>query len=68
MLTEKLNFKQWVESIFGRGILDDPEPASNAPNIMAKIYGGAYPSYDPESLPHQKAMKRTTMMKKSKKH
>jgi hypothetical protein len=52
----KLQFKKWLESIFGQGILDDPEPASEAPR---NLNNGAMPSYDLRPLPgNKKAMKK----------
>jgi hypothetical protein len=57
-----LEFKLWAESIFGRAVME-PEPASNVPNLLAKIYGGAYPSYDLKPLPGNKKL-----MKKAKKN
>lgn len=48
----ELDFKTWTESIFGRGILDEPEPASEIPMWINKIQNGAFPSYNaPESDP-----------------
>lgn len=41
-----LKFKEWVESIFGQGILNDPEPASEIPMWLNKIQNGAFPSYN----------------------
>lgn len=46
MISTKLNFKKWAESIFGRGIMDEPEPASEIPMTLNKIQNGAFPSYD----------------------
>lgn len=63
MLATKLNFKQWIESIFGRGILDDPEPASQIPLDINKRQNQAFPQYDFEPLPGNKKP-----MKKQKKH
>ena len=62
----KLNFRSWLESIFGSGGVDGPIPASSGPELLAKVTGGAYPSYDLEPLPNQKHMKRTTMKKQKK--
>jgi len=55
----KLEFKKWAESIFGRGILDEPEPASQIPIWLNKIQNGAFPQYDLEPLPgNKKPMKK----------
>jgi hypothetical protein len=54
-----LEFKKWAESIFGRGIMDDPEPASQIPLWLNKIQNGAFPQYDLEPLPgNKKSMKK----------
>lgn len=54
-----LNFRQWAESIFGQGILQEPEPASEIPMIINKIQNGAFPSYNPtDKLPYRKPMPR----------
>lgn len=54
-----LEFKKWAESIFGRGIMDDPEPASQIPLWLNKIQNGAFPQYDLEPLPgNKKPMKK----------
>ena len=50
----RLEFKKWAESIFGRGIMDDPEPASQIPMWLNKIQNGAFPQYDLEPLPSNK--------------
>jgi hypothetical protein len=63
----KLNFRSWLESVFGAGDVNGPTPASVAPELIAKNIGGAYPTYDLRPLPHEKHMKRNTM-KKQKKH
>ena len=42
----ELNFRKWTESIFGKGIMDEPEPASEIPMMLNKIQNGAFPSYD----------------------
>lgn len=39
----ELNFKKWAESIFGRAVLDDPEPASELPR---HLNNGAVPRYE----------------------
>jgi len=55
----RLEFKKWAESIFGRGIMDDPEPASQIPLWLNKIQNGAFPQYDLEPLPgNKKPMKK----------
>ena len=55
----RLEFKKWAESIFGRGIMDDPEPASQIPMWLNKIQNGAFPQYDLEPLPgNKKPMKK----------
>ena len=48
MISIELDFKKWIESIFGKGILDEPEPASEIPMILNKIQNGAFPSYNPK--------------------
>jgi hypothetical protein len=63
-----LNFKKWAESIFGQGIMDDPEPASEIPMWLNKIQNGAFPSYDvPESDPLMANIKKRLKDKKMKK-
>lgn len=55
----RLEFKKWAESIFGRGIMDDPEPASQIPLWLNKMQNGAFPQYDLEPLPgNKKPMKK----------
>ena len=54
-----LEFKRWVESIFGRAVMDDPEPASQIPLWLNKMQNGAFPQYDLEPLPgNKKPMKK----------
>lgn len=59
----KLNFKDWIESIFGQAVdLAEPIPASNAAKALNN---GAFPTYDLQPLPGRR-MKRTTMKKQTK--
>ena len=63
----KLYFKLWAESIFGSaGPGIDDRPASEFPVRNNRIQNQAFPSYDLEPLPHEKAMKRKLMKKQTK--
>ena len=58
-----LNFRKWVESIFGQAIT--PEEIPSSANAV-KADSGAFPRYDLEGLPHQTPMKRKKMKKQVK--
>lgn len=61
-----LNFKKWLENA-GNPSGVDFYPAFRIPHIIAKMYGGAFPSVDMEPLPGNKKMMKKKM-KKQKKH
>jgi len=58
MISIKINFKKWTESIFGQAFTPEEEPSSVE---AVKKNNGAFPSYDMEKLPYEKSMKRNTM-------
>ena len=61
-----LEFRLWIESIFGRAFTGEPEPASEIPMLINKIQNGAFPQYDFEPLPgNKKAMKKAKKQKKN---
>jgi len=60
---DEINFRQWIESIFGQAFTPEEEPASvNA----VKQNNGAFPRYDLERLPNETPMKRMKMKKSAK--